>query len=127
MKWSDHPNAPARGTRLCALDGLADGIGTAFDFGSEKPFRLFVVRRGNRVWAYVNACAHFGIELNPGRNHTFLTPDGTAIRCQHHGALYAIEDGRCLKGECGGDGLTAIPVAMRGGFVIIDDEQGETP
>lgn len=125
MRWSDHPYAPAGGTRLCTLAGLADGIGTAFDFGDEKPFRLFVVRRGDQVWAYVNACAHFGIELNPGRDHTFLTPDRTAIRCQHHGALYAIKDGRCLKGECGGAGLTAVPVTVRDGVVFVD-AAGET-
>lgn len=122
MTWSNSPTAPAPGTVLCALADLADGVGTGFDIagtGASRPFRLFVVRRGGRIWAYVNACAHFGIELNPGRGHTFLSPDGSAIRCQHHGALYAFDDGRCLKGDCDGEGLTAVPVAVRDGLVVI--------
>lgn len=123
MPWSDRPNAPAPGTDLCALDDLPDGIGTGFDFGGgDKRFRLFVVRQGIDAFAYVNACAHFGIELNPGADHTFLTPDGSAIRCQHHGAQYAIVDGRCLKGECDGEGLTPVPLRIEGGRIIIDTE-----
>jgi nitrite reductase/ring-hydroxylating ferredoxin subunit len=122
MSWNDHPDAPEPGTILCTLDALADGLGTGFDFGAgAKPFRLFVVRRGKDLQGYVNACAHFGIELNPGADHTFLTPDGAAIRCQHHGARYAIEDGRCLGGACDGDGLTRVPVRIRGGDVVIGE------
>lgn len=122
MMWSDHPDAPQMGTKLCALDDLADGRGTGFDFGDgPKPFRLFVVRRGDEVRGYVNACPHFGIELNPAPDHTFLSPDGTAIRCQHHGALFAIDDGRCLKGECDGEPLSPVPVRITGGTVVIGD------
>ena len=122
MTSPNAPNTPLTGTILCALDTLTDGIGTGFDIGDDaRPFRLFVVRKGDTVWAYVNACAHFGIELNPAADHTFLTPDGTAIRCQHHGAQYAIDDGRCLKGDCDGDGLTPIPVRVRNGNVVIGD------
>lgn len=122
MTWNDHPNAPKPGTVLCPLRNLKDGCGTGFDFGADdNPFRLFVVRQDTAVFAYVNACAHFGVELNPGRDHTFLTPDGTAIRCQHHGAQYAIADGRCLKGECDGVGLHAIPIVVLDGNVTISN------
>lgn len=121
MTWTEHPHAPRPGTRVCRLDDLVDGIGTGFNFGDEKPFRLFVVRKGLQVWGYVNACSHFGVELNPGADHTFLNPDGTAIRCQHHGALFAIEDGRCLRGECDGEGLTPVPVRIRDGHLEIGE------
>lgn len=122
MSWTDLPNAPAPGTVLCAANDVTETRGRGIDLaGAPKPFRLFIVRRGADVFAYVNACAHFGIELNPGRDHTFLNADGDSIRCQHHGAQYAIEDGRCLKGECDGDGLMAIPVTVRAGHIVIDD------
>ena len=122
MTWSDHDGAPPPGTVLCRFDALADGVGTAFPFGDGPyAFRLFVIRRGDTLTAYVNACSHLGIPLNPGVDHTFLTPDGTAIRCQHHGAQFAIDDGRCLKGDCDGIGLTPVPLAVVDGAVVIGD------
>lgn len=120
--WNDTPFAPFPGEKICALEDLTDGIGTEFVFGAgKKPFRIFIIRKAARIWGYVNACAHFGVPLNPGKGHTFLTDDGSKIRCQVHSAEYAIEDGSCARGECDGEGLTAVPLILVDGEVLIGD------
>jgi len=118
--WNDNPFAPAVGDKICTLSDLEDGIGTEFVFGvGKKPFRMFIIRKGEAVWGYVNACAHFGVPLNPGKGHTFLTKDGSNILCQVHYAKYAIEDGSCVSGECDGDSLQAVPLIIADDDVII--------
>lgn len=121
MTWSDHPDAPPPGTLLCLLEDISDGGGSEFVFGDgDKPFRLFVVRRGPEVRAYVNACAHFGVPLNQVPAHGFLMPEGH-IECQVHYARYAFEDGRCLRGECGNEGLVPVPVVVDDTAIRIGD------
>ncbi len=112
--------APGAGERVCGVSNLPDNAGKEFIFGEgDKPFRMFVVRQGGDVRAYVNACAHFGVPLNPGPTHDFLTKDKTKLLCQVHYAKYAIDDGQCLNDECDGEGLEPIPVAVRDGAVFI--------
>ena len=48
----------------------------------------------------------------------YLTPDGTLIACDWHGALFAIESGLCVGGPCRGQRLTAWPVTVRDGEII---------
>lgn len=53
---------------------------------------IVLVRRGGRVYALGEACAHLGGPLSEGR------VDGDAIRCPWHGSLFALDDGRVLEG-----------------------------
>lgn len=84
----------------------------------DWPFRGFVVRRGEHVYAYQNFCMHVGHPLNwqPDR---FLTEDGNQIACASHGALYDIETGLCTSGPCPGQHLRPVQVEIRDGNIVV--------
>lgn len=97
---------------------IPEGQGKELVFGAGKrAFRMFLVRRGRAVWAYVNACPHFQIPLN--HRDTFVNPSATLIRCASHYALFRFEDGHCVDGPCTGDSLEAIPISVDGDAIRI--------
>lgn len=106
---------------LCALDGIPEGGARGFVHGEgEWPLRGFLVRDRGTVRAYVNRCPHagHGLDLLPDR---FLTPDGRLIICRSHGALFEKATGACVAGPCAGRALTAIPVRVEAGYVLLED------
>lgn len=104
---------------LCRLDELEDPGSRGFearDVGT--PWDFFIVRRNQSVYAYQNNCPHTGAPLD-WMPHRFLDPDGVFIQCSMHGALFGIEDGRCLRGPCLGQPLTALQVQVVGGRITL--------
>ena len=79
--------------------------------GLDGPRAIFVVRKGQSVRGYVNACPHQGTPLD-WRPQGFMSEDGRHIQCTTHGALFEIENGRCIAGPCAGDGLTAVALTV---------------
>ena len=53
---------------------------------------IVLVRRGGRVYALAEQCAHLGGPLSEG------TLDDVSIRCPWHGSRFALEDGAVLEG-----------------------------
>ena len=103
---------PPPGTEVCALDEVPDGKARQFVYGEgSEPFRLLVLRSGERVWGYVNKCPHYGTPLNlePDR---FLIHDHSRIYCVTHYAMFRFDDGFCEEGPCAGDALTRVPLAV---------------
>ena len=100
---------------LCPLDDIdpAGAKGFELDGGS-----LLVVRRDGQLHAYHNRCPHLGVELNwlPDQ---FLDRGGELIQCATHGALFRIDDGRCVAGPCSGKSLRPIPCTLIDGHVTI--------
>ena len=84
----------------------------------DWPFRGFIVRQGNEVFAYQNFCAHVGHPLN-WKPDALLTKDNTAIICASHGAMYDIKSGQCIAGPAGGRSLRSVEVHMRDGVVYV--------
>ena len=104
---------------VCELAEIEDPGCREFSIGDgDWPFKGFVVRRGERVFAYQNRCPHAGHPLNWSANR-FLTPDRLAIICASHGAMFAIDDGACLGGPCNGKPLPAVAVEVRNGVVYV--------
>jgi nitrite reductase/ring-hydroxylating ferredoxin subunit len=104
-------------TRICASAALTEGgDGVRFSLivaGIDQ--QAFAVRHQGRAVAYLNRCAHTGLELDwvPGR---FLDAERRWLICAAHGALYEPATGACAGGPCGGRGaLVPVPV------VEIDD------
>ncbi|MDR3507698.1 MAG: Rieske (2Fe-2S) protein [Caulobacteraceae bacterium] len=112
---------PAPGTRLCALDEVADPGARGFSFRQgDRLFAGFVVRSAGRVLGYIDRCPHAGLPLAmvPDR---FLTREGDLILCSAHGALFRIADGQCLAGPCVGKALTPWPVTVADGAVVVGE------
>lgn len=111
---------------LCRLEEIPDGEGRGFTLEPDEAERLaggaldiFVVRRGDGIFGYVNSCPHLASPLDWVENQ-FMTADKTRILCATHGAQFLIEDGHCVAGPCAGDKLTALRVSVRDGVVALD-------
>lgn len=103
----------ATGKRLiCEAGALSEaGKGVRFTLQSEGEARpAFAVRYGGQVRAFVNRCAHVGVELDWSEGE-FFDLSGLYLICATHGATYAPDPGRCVRGPCSGRGLVAVPVA----------------
>ncbi len=83
----------------------------------DWPFRGFVVRQGDNVYAYQNICTHVGHPLN-WKPDSFLTKDKTAIICSSHGAMYEIVSGNCIAGP-GRGALRIVPIELREGIIYV--------
>ncbi len=104
---------------IAALADMDDPGGREFRIGDgDWPFKGFVIRQGDEVFAYRNVCPHAGHPLN-WKPHGFLTPDGSSIICASHGAVFAIETGKCLAGPCPGRSLQPVHVEIRDGRVFV--------
>ena len=57
-----------------------------------KGMPVLLVRRGERIYAIAETCAHLGGPLSEGK-----LEDGT-VRCPWHGSRFSLEDGRVLQG-----------------------------
>jgi nitrite reductase/ring-hydroxylating ferredoxin subunit len=114
-----HPHRPAADTVLCQLSDLPDGGGRVFSFGpDDNPFRLILLRSGETVIAWHNRCPHFGQPLALKDEWLILKPH-TTLSCNVHYARFRWHDGVCESGDCEGESLTAVPVSIRDGQVLI--------
>ena len=101
------------------LSELEDPGCREFEIGDgDWPFRGFVVRQGDAVYAYQNVCAHVGHPLNWAPN-SFLTKDRSAIICSSHGAVFEIDSGLCVAGPCLGKSLRSVDAEVRDGVVYV--------
>jgi nitrite reductase/ring-hydroxylating ferredoxin subunit len=114
------PPRPELARRLCTTPELIEGgRGLRFEIQRDGLAQAaFVVRHHGKARAYVNRCAHVGVELdwNPGE---FFDCSKLYLVCATHGALYAPESGRCVRGPCRGQALEALPVVERDGQVFL--------
>ena len=109
-----------RRVRVGRMDELDDPGCREFTIGEgDWPFRGFVVRQGNAIYAYRNYCMHVGHPLN-FKPDSFLTKDRSLIICASHGALYEIDSGVCVAGPCPGKKLHALPVEIAGGEIFVE-------
>ena len=90
----------------------------------DWPFKGFVVRQGESVFAYQNYCMHAGHPLN-WKPDSFLTQDGANIICSSHGAIYDIPTGTCIAGPCPGKKLWSLPAEVRDGVVFVRAPAGK--
>jgi nitrite reductase/ring-hydroxylating ferredoxin subunit len=106
------------------VDELDDPGCREFRIGEgDWPFKGFVVRQGDDIFAYQNYCVHVGHPLNwqPDR---FLTEDGQHIICSSHGATYEIASGLCVAGPCRGKSLRRVEVRVDDGRILVRGPTG---
>ena len=99
-------------TLLCSLQDLPDNAGRGFVIGNDDARQeIFLIRRGNAVYAYRNVCPHQGTNLDWSPDE-FVDESGQYIQCATHGALFVVEDGLCVQGPCLGASLKPVPVSI---------------
>ena len=105
---------------LCRLAEIPDPGSRGFDFRDGDALRsVFVVRAGETLRAYENACPHTQGPLDWVPDQ-FLTREKDLILCATHGALFRIDDGHCLSGPCVGESLRRLPLSIEGDTVAVD-------
>ena len=110
---------------ICTSDALAEaGPGVRFKIdlhGTQAS--AFVIRYDDRVYAYLNSCAHIPVELD-WMEGEFFDKAGLYLICSTHGATYEPDTGHCIMGPCKGQHLVAVMVEERDGNVYyIESEQ----
>jgi nitrite reductase/ring-hydroxylating ferredoxin subunit len=113
--------------RLCDAALLVDG-GAGLRFEVPHGGRLaaaFAIRHEGRVHAYLNRCAHVGVELD-WVDGQFFDADSLWLVCAAHGAAYDPATGACAGGPCAGrGGLWPLRVVEKDGVVYRREEAGE--
>jgi nitrite reductase/ring-hydroxylating ferredoxin subunit len=121
MGWREHRYAPALGTLLCRLDGVADGACKELRFGEgDGMLSVLLHRLGETVRGYVNSCPHFSLPLNAQPDQFLLLANGR-IMCAWHCAVFRLDDGHCVAGPAKGLGLEPLPLHIRDGSVYLGD------
>jgi nitrite reductase/ring-hydroxylating ferredoxin subunit len=75
------------------------------------PVTFLVGRVGDSWRAYANVCRHRALPLDLGVRSP-MSDDGRYLLCHQHGALYRLDDGKCVIGPCAGEWLSAVPVTQ---------------
>jgi len=105
--------------RVCTLNDLKESICYGLERIDKNDSRqYFLIYRENKVYSYINRCPHTGINLDWQPNQ-FLDRNNEFIQCATHGALFRIEDGKCLKGPCAGDRLQMVDNEIINGSIYL--------
>jgi len=109
---------------ICAGSELADG-GKGVRFKVERPHEsgavpAFVIRYRGKIHAYLNRCAHVGVELD-WMEGEFFDDSGLYLICSTHGATYAPQSGFCIGGPCRGKSLQCLEIEERDGNIFLKD------
>jgi len=108
---------------LFKVNEIKEGTAKGFEVNSTY---LFAVKKDEQLHLYYNRCPHLGTPLE-WEEDRFLDDDGALIRCATHGALFEIDNGKCLVGPCKGKALHAIEFEIREGALMIDESRLKQP
>ncbi len=105
---------------ICRSDALREGgAGVRFEQRWQGELvQAFAIRQRGHVRAYLNRCAHVGVELDWLPGH-FFDETGFYLVCATHGALYEPDTGRCADGPCRGAGLVRLEAVEEDGAVFV--------
>jgi nitrite reductase/ring-hydroxylating ferredoxin subunit len=107
------------------MEDLADGTARGFAPGRAGRDTMFLVRRGDRILGWLDACPHVDGAPLPWRKDAYLSADGQAIVCYGHGAVFDLDTGVCTKGPCVGQSLTPVRIERdaQGKLWLAPDDQ----
>ena len=108
---------------LLAIDDIEEGTSRGLEVNN---LYLFAVKKDDQITLYFNRCPHLGTPLE-WEEDRFLDADGALIQCSTHGALFRIEDGRCLAGPCKGKYLLAVPFIIDKGIIMVEAKHLRPP
>jgi nitrite reductase/ring-hydroxylating ferredoxin subunit len=97
---------------LCRLSDIPNGRARGFEPEGQGRDTVLVVRQGNKVHAYRDACPHFADTPMAWRKDAYLNKAGDRIVCSAHGAQFLIDTGECTLGPCLGQSLEPVDVVL---------------
>jgi Ferredoxin subunits of nitrite reductase and ring-hydroxylating dioxygenases len=104
---------PLPGQMLCHVRDVRDAVALGLEYRvGDREARIILVQTQKGVVGYINRCPHARAPLD-WVGGKFLNPDGTLLRCALHGALFILENGRCVSGPCRGQSLMPFPVVAK--------------
>ena len=107
-------------TRLIGrIDDLREGEARAFGPFDGSRVKAFAVRRNGCLYAYWDACPHYGGTPMAWRSNAYLNAAGDRIVCASHGAVFEIETGLCVHGAALGLTLDPAPIATTADGAIV--------
>lgn len=80
---------------------------------------MFIVRQGNALFGWRNACPHYDHARMAWKKDEFLNAARDKIVCGAHGALFEIDTGVCTLGPCLGQSLTKVALTIQNGAVYL--------
>ena len=104
--------------KLCTFDEMNEVDSRGFFITDVSPARnIFIVRDKDKVLGYANQCPHTmgPLDWSPDQ---FLDYDKEYIQCANHGALFNIQDGKCIYGPCVGQSLWPVKVKVEDNVVF---------
>lgn len=104
---------------LFKISDIPDGGAKGIVIGSgTEVLDVIVLRRGDKIFTYVNRCPHQGtpLETFPDR---FLDQTGELLVCSTHGARFRVKDGACIQGPCEGASLEPLRVKVIDGKIML--------
>jgi len=105
---------------ICKVDDLQNNEAKGFIATVQgKQRNIFVVRKNDRFFAYLNWCPHNQVLIDQIPNK-FFNADRSLIQCSKHGALFEIDGGLCIEGPCEGDRLKVLVVTIKDGNVFVN-------
>ena len=105
---------------LCRLDELEDPGSRGFESRETgAAWDFFIVRKQGVVFGYRNSCPHTRAPLD-WMPDSFLDPEGGFIQCAMHGALFRVDNGKCLRGPCVGESLEPVILRVLDGQVVLE-------
>jgi nitrite reductase/ring-hydroxylating ferredoxin subunit len=111
----------AKGTDvfLCRLGELPDGDSRGFDPRRTGQDTVFVVRQGDLVQGWRDACPHYGDTPLAWRKDAYLNAARDRIVCAAHGAQFDIATGICTLGPCLGQRLQRVELVVDDNNILI--------
>ena len=85
---------------------------------NDVELSLLAVKKDSQIFLYRNSCPH---TLGPldWLPDNFLDEDKKYIMCANHGALFQINDGRCIYGPCKEQSLLALPFVIENNDIYL--------
>lgn len=109
---------------ICSSSEISDdGKGVRFIVEPPNESRsapAFMIRHQGKIYAYLNRCAHIGVELDWIEGE-FFDDSGLYLICSTHGATYEPHTGFCVGGPCKGKSLQRLEIEERGGNIFLKD------
>ncbi len=119
LRLSEIGVALKAGDILCLVDDIKDGEAKEFSYRSGSDIHdIFIQRKEDNIYAYVNVCPHAGTPLNMEEGQ-FLEKTGSYFMCHTHGALFQLSDGLCVAGPCNGAKLRAVEIEIKNGKILV--------